>query len=306
MDTTPTNDMAPVTVLGLGAMGRALAGAFLSAGHPTRIWNRSPGRGDELVAQGATELPTARAAIEASPLVVVCVLDGAASHAILEPVAQALAGRVLVNLASDTPERAREAAAWAAAHDIEALDGAIMVPTTLIGRPEALLLYSGSERAFATHRSTLAALGGAPRYLGPDPGFAALHDLALLDIFYSSMAAFVHALALVGADGVSAAGFLPFANEFFALLPGMAASMAHDVDARAYPGTLDNLRMEATGIGHILEATHARAIDARGLEVLKSTFDAAIAAGHGSESFASIIEVLRVRNTRDRAMGVKR
>lgn len=33
---------AKVTVLGLGPMGAALASAFLAAGHPTTVWNRTP------------------------------------------------------------------------------------------------------------------------------------------------------------------------------------------------------------------------------------------------------------------------
>ncbi|WP_234436505.1 NAD(P)-binding domain-containing protein, partial [Streptomyces sp. XY511] len=38
-----------VTVLGLGPMGRSLAAAFLAAGLPTTVWNRTPGRDRELV-----------------------------------------------------------------------------------------------------------------------------------------------------------------------------------------------------------------------------------------------------------------
>lgn len=37
-------DQSAVTVLGLGPMGRALAGAFLDAGLRTTVWNRTPGR----------------------------------------------------------------------------------------------------------------------------------------------------------------------------------------------------------------------------------------------------------------------
>lgn len=44
---------ASVTVLGLGAMGKALAGAFRTAGHRTTVWNRTPGRADDLAAEGA-------------------------------------------------------------------------------------------------------------------------------------------------------------------------------------------------------------------------------------------------------------
>ncbi|MFB9675873.1 NAD(P)-dependent oxidoreductase [Streptosporangium vulgare] len=64
-----------MTVIGLGAMGKALAGAFLDNGHPTTVWNRTAGRGGELTARGATEAATAAEAIAASPVVVVCVLD---------------------------------------------------------------------------------------------------------------------------------------------------------------------------------------------------------------------------------------
>lgn len=43
----------PVTVVGLGSMGRALAGAFAGAGHPTTVWNRTPAKAAPLVAKGA-------------------------------------------------------------------------------------------------------------------------------------------------------------------------------------------------------------------------------------------------------------
>lgn len=41
--TTPSASASasPVTVLGLGAMGTALATAFLTNGHPTTVWNRT-------------------------------------------------------------------------------------------------------------------------------------------------------------------------------------------------------------------------------------------------------------------------
>ncbi|MGJ6960519.1 NAD(P)-binding domain-containing protein [Streptosporangium sp. G11] len=64
-----------MTVIGLGAMGRALAGAFLDNGHPTTVWNRTAGKGGELAERGATEVATAAEAIAASPIVVICVLD---------------------------------------------------------------------------------------------------------------------------------------------------------------------------------------------------------------------------------------
>ncbi|MFT3848460.1 MAG: NAD(P)-dependent oxidoreductase [Propionivibrio sp.] len=42
-----------IAYLGLGGMGAAMARRLLEAGYPLTVWNRSPGRTDELVAGGA-------------------------------------------------------------------------------------------------------------------------------------------------------------------------------------------------------------------------------------------------------------
>src|SRR5262245_60405779 len=99
-----------VTVLGLGPMGRALAGAFLAAGHPTTVWNRTPGRADALAAAGAASAATPAEAVAAGPLVVVSLLDDGAVHDVLDPVAAGLAGKAVVNLTSGTPAEARRTA----------------------------------------------------------------------------------------------------------------------------------------------------------------------------------------------------
>jgi hypothetical protein len=58
-----------------------------------------------------------------------------------------------------------------------------MAVPPMIAKPGAFLLYSGSRSAFDTHRPVLDSLGES-RYLGADPGLAALHDLALLSGMY--------------------------------------------------------------------------------------------------------------------------
>nr|8HWY_A Chain A, ancestral imine reductase mutant N559_M6 [Escherichia]8HWY_B Chain B, ancestral imine reductase mutant N559_M6 [Escherichia] len=281
----------PVTVIGLGPMGRAMAGAFLAAGHPTTVWNRTPGKADALVARGAVRAATVAEAVAASPLVVVSVTDYDAMRAILEPAADALAGRVLVNLSSDTPERAREAAAWAAEHGADYLDGGVMVPPPMIGTPEALIFYSGPREVFEAHRATLAALGGST-YLGEDPGLAALYYVALLDLFWTTMSGYLHAAALVGSEGVPAAEFAPFATAIFDSL-SFLEEMAEQIDAGEYPGDESTLAMNAAGIDHIIHASRAQGIDTALPEAVKALAERAIAAGHGEDSFTSVIEVLR-------------
>ena len=100
---------SPVTVVGLGPMGAALAEAFLEAGHPTTVWNRSANKDDALVAKGATRADTVAEAVAANTLVVICLSDYEAMHQLLDPLGDALSGKVLANLGSGTPEEAREA-----------------------------------------------------------------------------------------------------------------------------------------------------------------------------------------------------
>ncbi len=66
------NHRTPVTVVGLGPMGRALAEAFIEAGHPTTVWNRSPEKAAPLVAKGAAHAEAIGEAVAASPLTVAC------------------------------------------------------------------------------------------------------------------------------------------------------------------------------------------------------------------------------------------
>ncbi|HTF47760.1 MAG TPA: NAD(P)-binding domain-containing protein, partial [Pseudonocardia sp.] len=103
-----------VSVLGLGAMGSALASAFLRAGHSTTVWNRTQGKALELDSQGVQRSGTAEEAIGASPLVVLCVVHYDAGYQALRPVADQLGGRTLVNLCNGSPNQAREMARWAA------------------------------------------------------------------------------------------------------------------------------------------------------------------------------------------------
>ncbi|TNJ63636.1 NAD(P)-dependent oxidoreductase [Paenibacillus hemerocallicola] len=168
-----TADCSPVTVIGLGPMGRMLAAAFLRNGHPTTVWNRTNGKANDLVSQGATVADTAADAVAASPLVIVCVLDYNAEYSILEYSAAYLKERTLVNLTSGSPDGARQMDAWAAKGGFNYLDGAIIVPAT--GQPEASILYSGSENAYLTHQKTLKSLGGTASYLSIDPGRAAAY-----------------------------------------------------------------------------------------------------------------------------------
>ncbi|MGW0907130.1 NAD(P)-dependent oxidoreductase [Streptomyces sp. NPDC002853] len=292
-DSTSAEHKTPVTVIGLGNMGAALAAALLENGHPTTVWNRSPAKAEPLVTRGARLAATPEEAVAASPLILACVLDDGALHAVLDPVAAALAGKALVNVTSGSPEQAGDAAKWAESLGLGHLDGAIMTTPPGVGNPEMMFLYSGSAEVFDTHRATLAALGD-PLYLGAEPGRASLYDAALLGLMWSTFTGWLHGTAMVGADATRATDFTPVAIRWMRhAVAGFIDTYAAQVDAGHYPGDDATVDVQITAIGHLIHAAADRGVDNALPELLKATMERASAAGHGSDSYASVIEVLR-------------
>ncbi|MEV6878205.1 NAD(P)-binding domain-containing protein [Amycolatopsis sp. NPDC051128] len=286
--------MNSVTVLGLGTMGSALAAALLDRGHPTTVWNRSAEKAAPLVERGARLAATPEEAIAVSPLVVACVLDYDVLRAVLEPGAESLRGKAFVNLTSGAPEQAQTAAEWFGSRGADYLDGAIMTTPEGVGGSDVMFLYSGPRTVFDAHRPTLAALGD-PVYLGADPGRASLYDAALLGLMWSTMTGWLHGTALVGAEKTPAAEFTPVAIRWLATVNRFLTRYAAQVDAGRYPGDDATVDVQIAAIGHLLHAAASRGVDNALPAVLKSTMEQASAAGHGSDSFAAVIEVLTGR-----------
>ncbi|MGS2760695.1 NAD(P)-dependent oxidoreductase [Sinomicrobium sp. M5D2P9] len=283
-----------VTIIGLGAMGTALAEAFLKAGHKTTVWNRSADKTVPLVEKGAVAASTVSVAVSASELIVICVLNYEILEKIIKPVAEELRGRTLVSLTNDTPKRARQMAFWAEEQGIDYLDGSVLVPVPEVGKAEALLLYSGARSVFDKHFSVLKALGGKSTYLGEEPGRAALYDIAMMNIFFTSLTGVLHSYALLNAEGEQAEKFLPFAREIFGVAEYFLEDFAVSADKQHYPGDLDNITMEAAGVKHIMEAGKDAGIHTGVPQAVKSVFDRAIAAGFGANGMPSAIEGIRM------------
>lgn len=287
-------DRVPVTILGLGPMGQSLAGAFLKNGHRTTVWNRSAGKADSLIAQGAVLAHTAADAVAASPLVIVCVLNYDAVNTIVGSAGDALKGRTLVNLTADTPDRAREMAAWAAQHGIDYLDGAIMTPTTTIGQPTAVVIYSGPESVYKLYQPTLQSIGGMASHLGQDHGRAAAYDVALLDIFWTAMSGYIHALALADAENIRAKDLAPYAKGIVNIIPDIMDNLADNVDSGSHSGDQDSSIISNTAsMEHIIHVSEARGIDSSVLRAANAIAQRAIDAGNGSNSFSFLAELLK-------------
>jgi 3-hydroxyisobutyrate dehydrogenase-like beta-hydroxyacid dehydrogenase len=279
----------PVTVLGLGLMGGALAGAFLRAGHPTTVWNRTTAKADDLVARGATLAGSPAAALAAAPLVVVCVSDYDAVADVLDG---PLDGRVVVNLTSGTPSRARALADEVARRGGGYLDGGIMAVPEAVGTAGAVLAYSGPRPLYDAHESTLASLGTG-LHLGDDPGLSATHEMATLVLMWGMLDGFLNGVAILGTAGVSATAYLPLAQTAIDTVAGWLPGYARQADHGTYPADDGTIDTHLAAMAHVVEESESLGVNAELPRLVKALAERAAAAGHGADGYAALVEQFR-------------
>ncbi|MFI7642855.1 NAD(P)-dependent oxidoreductase [Nonomuraea sp. NPDC049400] len=283
----------PVTVIGLGLMGQALAGAFLHDGHPTTVWNRTAARAEQLVAQGASLAGSPGEAVAASPLVVVCVTDYDAVHELLEPLGDVLDGRVLVNLTSGTSQEARDTAAWASRRGAAYLGGAIMAMPQAIGTEEALILYSGPRSAFELHEATLRSLGAGAMYLSADHGLPSLYAGAGVSLMWSVLNGFLYGAALLDTAGVDASTFVSFARQNLATVGDWLSGYAQQIQDGAYPAPDATIDTHLAAMDLLVHESETLGVNADLPRFFKALGDRAVAEGHGGDSYAAMIGLFR-------------
>lgn len=100
--------------VGLGVMGRYMAANLVRAGHLVTVYNRTPGRAEELMALGARVASSPREAALGRDAVITIVTDDAAVRAVSEGPAGVLAGlaagALLIDMSTVSPATARDVA----------------------------------------------------------------------------------------------------------------------------------------------------------------------------------------------------
>lgn len=288
------NSKTPVTLLGLGDMGTALARTWLAAGHPLTLWNRTPAKAERLAAAGARVAATAAGAVtSATGPVVLCLLDDASVGETLE--AADLNGKDLINLTTSTPDQARRRARWAQERGARFLDGGIMAVPPMIGRPETggYVLYSGDHTLFGRHREALEVPAGA-RFVGTDPGHAALHDIALLSAMTGMFAGLTHAFALVAPEkDLDRAGLATLLTEWLGAMAGTAHGMAAQLETGDFTaGVTSNLAMMTAGNASLLATAEEQSVDPGLLTPYMELMGRRVSQGYGDEGLAGVVGLL--------------
>jgi 3-hydroxyisobutyrate dehydrogenase len=267
-----------ISLLGTGLLGAAIGERLLQVGLPLTVWNRHAERCGPLQALGARVDATAADAVDGAEVVITVLSDGPTTRAVLlEQAGAALAGRLVLQVATIAPQESRELAAALAELGAELLE----VPV-LGSRPEALagtlqLMVGGEAAALERARPVLAELGGEPRLMGP-VGAALTAKLALNQLIASLSHSFSLSLHLAQRAGVDVEAFMAILRASALYAPTFDKKLARELaDDYANPNfPTAHLRKD---LRLFLQAAHGLGLETAGLDGLAALLERATAAG---------------------------
>jgi 3-hydroxyisobutyrate dehydrogenase-like beta-hydroxyacid dehydrogenase len=278
-----------VGLIGLGRMGRAIAARFLGAGNDLVVYNRSPGRAEDLAAAGARVAPDIAGASAEREIVVSMVSDDAA----LEQVAFAAGGvrdslpRGAIHMAMGT----HSADAIRRAAKRHAAVGQALVSAPVVGRPDAAaagqlgVIVAGARQDVERCRPLFDAIARRVTSAGPEPEHAAIVKLANNLVIGLAIEAMGEAFSLVRKFGVDAEALYDvlteglFASPVYKGYGRLIVDQAYDKAGFTTELGLKDMRL-------VLAAGGDAKIPLPAVNVFHDHLLSAIAHGHGARDWA--------------------
>ncbi|MCC5949712.1 MAG: NAD(P)-dependent oxidoreductase [Nitriliruptoraceae bacterium] len=285
--------MSNVTFLGLGTMGAGMVGNLLDVGHDVRVWNRTPGKADALVARGAVAVADARDAVADAEVVMYCLADDAAVEDLVlgdDGIAAVVpADALVIDLSTIAPETSLAEHAVYAARGVRFLDAPVFGTRGEANAGGLWIVVGGHEATYRDALPVLEPLSETLHHMG-GPGDGARMKLVGNLLVASQLQALGEAMSLArkaGLDLRAVLGVLAVADFRTPIYDGVGAAMLEDdyspdfalhlmhKDARLIGGF-------AADLGVPVPATTATA----------ATIERAVEAGYGDENASALVKVL--------------
>ncbi len=287
-----TNGRKKVGFIGLGIMGRSMAGHILDGGHELHVYNRTRSKADELVARGAIWHDTAGDVAAACDVVITIVgypKDVEETYLGAGGVVdRAKAGTILIDMTTSSPTLAGEIAAKAAEKGVSVLDAPVSGGDIGARAAKLSIMVGGTEEAFAAALPLFQLMGENIVHQG-GPGAGQHTKMCNQIAIAATMLAVSESLAYAKASGLDAKRVLSSigtgaASSF--LLNNLGPKMLNDDYA---PGFYVHHFIKDMSIA-IAEAERMK-LDLPALALARQLYEKLAANGFGEEGTQAIFRV---------------
>ena len=287
--------------LGLGRMGRAMAGNLLRAGHHVAVFNRTRVRSEELAAAGARLAETPAQAVEDAELVMTMLADDAA----VEEVAwgggfpKPDGGGLLFHLPEDAVHASMSTISVGLSQRLAATHAAAgrqFVAAPVFGRPEAAaaaklwVVAAGPAAAVERCRPAFESIGQGVFVVGDDAPAANAVKLAGNLLLASTIEALAESVTLARKWDVEPAAFLAIVNALFR--SPVIENYGREIGERRFEPAGFALRLGLKDVRLALTAAAERGVPTPFGSVLRDRFLAGVARGMGEIDWAGIARLV--------------
>ena len=289
-----------IAVLGMGKMGHAVAGRLLEGGHEVTVWNRSPGKADDLAGEGATDRSgqPASGAVDGAEVVITSLSDDAAVRAVVIDggVAGALArtagggtATILVDMSTVSPMTSRQLARAVGEQGFVA--SPILAAPAGVAGGEALYLIAGTAEPRRALTPVFANLSGRRVELGEDPGTALVVKLLSNALLLSGIVVLGEVVATARAAGLDDDFLRQFLGSSPLVAPAVRNRLDHMISGRhagwftTALGAKDARLAEDVALDHGLHPPLIAAV--------KQRYQEAAAEGWADVDLTAVIELMR-------------
>jgi 3-hydroxyisobutyrate dehydrogenase len=286
--------MKRIAFIGLGTMGSGMAARLLGAGFQVVVYNRTPGRAEQLREAGAQVAATPAEAVQDADAAIAMVADDGASREVWLGAQGALAaarkGTVLIDCSTVTPAWVRELAAQTAARGCPLLDAPVTGSRPQAHAGELLFLVGGDADVVEACRPIFKPMSRGVVHLGPHGAGA---TMKLINNFLCGVqaAGLAEAVAWIDGSGLETAGAV-------AILTGgapgspLVKALAERMSNRDYR-TNFRLDLMVKDLQYAVQEGQRAGVDLQtGIAALRR-FEEAAGRGFGERDLSAVVEPLR-------------
>ena len=278
-----------VAFLGLGIMGRSMAGNLAKAGHEVTVWNRTPGKEVE----GARTTASPAEAARGVEVVWMCVSDTKAVESVLfgpQGVHESLTdGMIIADSSTISPSATRQFAERVSSHGVHYVD-APMTGSKAGAESGTLTFMIGGDEPTIEKLKPLFAVMGKKFFRMGETGKGQATKLVMnlqIALIYEG---FAEALTLATKMGVDVEALVPLI-EASMVRSGVVEYKAPFVLKRDFSPNFP-LRLMHKDLKLALNAAKELRVRLPGLETVEEIYDVADEDGHGDLDYAATLTLL--------------
>ena len=215
--------------IGLGHLGRNLAGSLLRAGFAVTVTDLDPKSAEALLAKGAKWAPDAQAVAENVDAVITCLPSPAVSKRVLAGPRGILAGLktggTWIEMSTNSSAEIEEMAALAAAKGVHMLEAPVTGGVHLAAQGKITVIIGGEAAIFEQHKAAFEAMGGKIFHVGP------LGKAAVIKVI-TNMLAFINLVSVGEALMLAKKGGLDLAQAYHVIAASSGTSFVHETEGQ--------------------------------------------------------------------------